>query len=268
MLNEGKCNVLGVLVDAVDYEYVVRCVLEAAHNRTPLGVSALAVHGLMTGVLDRVHRYRLNHLQFVVPDGQPVRWLMRLLYGARLRDRVYGPKLTGKVFEQAALQGIPVYLYGSTSETVAELKTRIEKRFAGLRVAGYEPSKFRHLSEQEREQLIERVVNSGAHIMFVGLGCPRQEVFAYEFSKRLRMPILAVGAAFDYFSGTLAEPPELLQRLGLQWLFRLIQEPRRLAKRYTVINATFLAYAMLQMCRVWRPNPNDCSRPSCDLLYG
>jgi len=147
MQNNGKCNVLGVLVDAVDYEYAVARIIEAASRRLPLGVSALAVHGVITGVSDERQRYRLNSLEMVTPDGQPVRWLMNALYGARLKQRVYGPQLTVRVLEAAGKANLPVYLYGSSEKVVTLFGSRMEKRFPLLRIAGAEPSKFRQLSQ-------------------------------------------------------------------------------------------------------------------------
>lgn len=268
VINKGKQNVLGVLVDAVDYEYAVSAIVDSAKRRQPMGISALAVHGVMTGVTDDIHRHRLNQLELVTPDGQPVRWLLNMLYGTGLKDRVYGPKLTLKVIEAAAENSLPIYLYGSSEGVIALLRTKLVERFPKLVIAGAEPSRFRQLTVAEKAELVARVKSSGAQIAFVGLGCPRQEVFAYEYRKELSMPVLAVGAAFDYHAGTLAEPPELLQRLGLQWLYRLLQEPRRLAKRYLVLNTHFSVLAIAQLLHLWSPNPRTTSPPPHELLFG
>src|SRR5262245_39300928 len=111
VIDRGKHDVLGVLIDAVDYDAAVGRIITSAAARQPLGVSALAVHGVMTGVQDDVHRHRLNHLDVVVPDGQPVRWALNLLHGTALNDRVYGPNLMLRVCERAAVEGLPIYLY-------------------------------------------------------------------------------------------------------------------------------------------------------------
>src|SRR5277367_2170489 len=143
MLNSGKRNILGVLINAVDYESAVDTIIRAAKEKRSAAISALAVHGLMTGALDREHRFRLNRFELLVPDGQPVRWVLNALYGTHLPDRVYGPNLTLKVCARAAEEGLPVYFYGSTPEILAVLRASLEKRFPGLIVAGTEPSKFR-----------------------------------------------------------------------------------------------------------------------------
>lgn len=249
-----KYSVLGVGVSAVNYETATHCVIEAAREGRPFGVTALAVHGVMTGALELDHRRRLNRLDLITPDGQPVRWFLNARYRLGLRDRVYGPTLTLHILEAAAREGLPVYFYGSRREVVETLGRRMQERFPGLVVAGARPSAFRKISHAEKEEIISSIRDSGARIAFIGLGCPRQEIFAYEYRDALKMPVLAVGAAFDYHSGILAEPPEIWQRLGLQWLYRLCQEPRRLWKRYLLFNTGFVALATLQLLRLWRPS--------------
>src|SRR6202020_2446408 len=126
--------------------------------------------------------------------------------------------------------------YGCSQKVLGQLCVRLPQLCPGLEIAGVQPSEFRQLSEEEQKPTPNRIRNSGAKILFVGLGCPRQEVFTYEMSKHLSMPMLAVGAAFDYHAGLLQQPPQLLQRYGLQWLYRLCQEPRRLWRRYLYTN--------------------------------
>src|SRR5271154_2700797 len=146
MLNAGKRNVVGILMDAVDYEAAVEFVVRAARERRSAAISALAVHGVMTGVLDREHKFRLNRFDLLVPDGQPVRWALNWMHKAGLSDRVYGPNLTLQLCARAARDGLPVYFYGSTVQILAALRTSLEQRFPGIRIAGMEPSKFRCLT--------------------------------------------------------------------------------------------------------------------------
>src|SRR5687768_17055130 len=198
MIDYGKQNLLGISIDAVDYEAAVEKIITAAHNRTPFGVSALAVHGVMTGVQDPSHGYRLNQLDLVVPDGQPVRWALNWLYGLHLRDRVYGPTLTLKVCERAAREELSLYLYGSRPEVLETFASNLQTRFPGLVIAGMQPSRFRQVSATEQQEIAADIRDSGASIVFVGLGCPRQETWVYENRDLLPMPLLAVGAAFDF----------------------------------------------------------------------
>jgi exopolysaccharide biosynthesis WecB/TagA/CpsF family protein len=168
----------------------------------------------------------------------------------------------------AAESGTPIYLYGSTPTVLSHLADSLCRQFPGLRIAGYEPSKFRRTSPEEKEALVERINASGARIVFVGLGCPRQEVFAFEYHRELQMPVLAVGAAFDYHAGLLKEPPAWMQQSGLQWLYRLAQEPRRLFWRYFWCNSVFLVFLVFQFLRLWRPDPRRAVAPTADVLYG
>ena len=251
----GKHNVLGVLVDATDYGSAAAAVLAAARERRPFALTALAVHGVMTGVQDREHGARLNSFDLVTPDGQPVRWALNLLHRAGLADRTYGPTLTLHVLRGAAAEGLPVYLYGSTPDTLAELVPALRRMFPDLEIAGTEPSKFRASRPGEDAEIAARISDSGARIVLVGLGCPRQEQFAYAMRPLLDMPLLAVGAAFDYHAGKLRRPPEWMQRAGLEWLWRLGIEPTRLWRRYLLLNPAYLGRLAAQRTGVWKVTP-------------
>jgi N-acetylglucosaminyldiphosphoundecaprenol N-acetyl-beta-D-mannosaminyltransferase len=257
VIAQGKRNVLGVLVDAVDYEAATAQIVSAAQERKHFAVTALAVHGVMTGVLDRAHNARLNSFDLVTPDGQPVRWALNVLHQANLADRVYGPSLTLKVLEQAAAQGLPVYLYGSTQPTLDRLVPALEGMFPALKVAGVEASKFRSVQPGEDAEIAERIKASGARIVLVGLGCPRQEIFAYAMRPRLDMPLLAVGAAFDYHAGLLKNPPAWMQKYALEWLWRLGLEPKRLWRRYVLLNPAYLSRLAAQKSGLWKAKPPE-----------
>lgn len=252
-----KRNVLGVLVDATDYAGATEEVVRAARERRPLALTALAVHGVMTGVQDPAHNARLNSFDVVTPDGQPVRWALNLLHGARLSDRVYGPELTLRVLGRFADEGLPVYLYGSTEETLARLIPALERMFPALKIAGVEPSKFRAVQPGEDVEIADRIRASGARLVLVGLGCPRQEVFAYAMRPLLDMPLMAVGAAFDYHAGLLRKPPPWMQRAGLEWFWRLGLEPKRLWKRYVILNPVYLGRLAAQKTGLWKATPAD-----------
>lgn len=268
MKDLGKRNVLGVLIDATDHEGAVARVLDAAREHRPLACTALAVHGVMTGVDDPVHRYRLNHFDLATPDGQPVRWALNWLYGAGLARTTHGSGLMLGVCERAAEERLPIYLYGSTQIVLDRLVLALRQRFPSLVIAGWEPSKFRRTSTNEKQELVERIHASGAAIVFIGLGCPRQEVFAYEYRDALGIPTLAVGAAFDYLAGELREPHPLVRRAGFEWLHRLILEPRRLWKRYALLNPRFLWGLGRQLVGLSKPMAGRAERPTEELLYG
>jgi N-acetylglucosaminyldiphosphoundecaprenol N-acetyl-beta-D-mannosaminyltransferase len=267
VIRQGKKNVLGVLIDAVDYEAAIEAVVEAAWGRRPFSVTALAVHGVMEGVMDRELRHRLNSTDLVTPDGQPVRWAMNLLYGASLEDRVYGPELTLRICERAEREGLPVYFYGGTTTILDGLRRSVARRFPRLIVAGMEASKFRKITSEEKQTVVARILASGAAIVFVGLGCPRQEIWCYEFRERLSIPVLAVGAAFPFLAGTVRQAPQWMGRRGLEWLYRLVMEPRRLWRRYILLNPSYLCLLLLQAGRIVRFS-DPGSRPQHDVSFG
>jgi exopolysaccharide biosynthesis WecB/TagA/CpsF family protein len=262
----GKKNLLGVLIDGVDEAYATGEIIQAARQRRALSVSAIAVHGVMEGVLDPAHRYRLNHLDLVVADGQPVRWALNLMHAAGLRERVYGPNLTLSVLAQAARERIPVFFYGSTPEVLALLRVNLKAKFPDLIIAGTQPSIFRRTPPEIAAQIADRIRQSGARVVFVGLGCPRQEVWAYEFRDRLKMPIVAVGAAFPFLAGTLRQAPRWMQDRGLEWFFRLCSEPRRLWRRYLLMSP---AYLFLVACQLLGFHFHSKGKPpNGEFLYG
>lgn len=250
-----KRSVLGVLVDTCDYTSATEQIMKAAADRRGFAVTALAVHGVMAGVTDRVLCQQLNSFDLVTPDGQPVRWALNLLHRAGLRDRVYGPELALRVVAAAAGARLPVYFYGSTAATLHRLSTALRRRYPDLIIAGAEPSKFRGGSLTEATRIAERITSSGARVVLVGLGCPRQERFVYAMRPLLPMPVLAVGAAFAYHAGELRVPPRWMQQHALEWAWRLGHEPRRLWRRYAFANPAFLALLGAQKSRVWPAAP-------------
>lgn len=268
MIDRGQFEILGVQVNAIDYEAAVRRIIAAAHAEQSLGITALAVHGVMTGALDRTHRARLNSLDLVVPDGQPVRWALGILHRQPLPDRVYGPTLSLKLCQAAAEQGLPIYLYGSRASVLEAMRERLIQRFPDLQIAGQQPSRFRQLSSEEKAEDIAQVIASGAKLIFVGLGCPRQEVWVYEHLQQLPMPMLAVGAAFDFHAGTKAQAPAWMQKRGLEWLFRLSKEPRRLWKRYVLLNPAYIILVTLQHLKLYQIRAAAATPPLEEIRYG
>lgn len=270
MIDLGKKNILGVNVDAVDYEAAVTRIIGAAEAGQPLAVTATAVHGLMEGATDPEHRFRLNSLELVVPDGQPVRWALNAFHDTGLTDRVYGPDLMLKTCAAAEQHGISIYLFGGTADLLDRLAAKLTEQFPRLKFAGLRPSKFRTLEPAEKQELIDDIVNSGAGITMVGLGCPRQEIWAYEFKDRIKMPVLAVGAAFNFHAGELDQAPAQLQRFGLEWAYRLVKEPKRLWRRYLILNPYYLF--LLANQRIGRMkdrfDPSSAVRPRSEILYG
>ena len=263
-----KQSVLGIGISPVDYSQAVTAIMTAAVQRRSLAVTALAVHGVMTGVLDREHNYRLNSFDLVCPDGQPVRWALNALHGAKLVDRVYGPELTLRVCQACAEREVPIFLFGGTEAMLQSLAGNLTSRFPGLQIAGQRASRFRQLEVEERDQLAAEISASGAGVCFVGLGCPRQETFVFEMRERVSMPMLAVGAAFAFHAGMLPQAPRWMQRVGLEWLYRLSREPRRLWRRYVYLNPAFLTLLGGQYLGICRSDTDRGMPPRQQMRFG
>jgi N-acetylglucosaminyldiphosphoundecaprenol N-acetyl-beta-D-mannosaminyltransferase len=268
MIDSGKHNVVGVRVDAVDYEAAVERIICAARQQRPLAAAAVSVHGVMISVRDKTHRYRLNNLDLVVPDGQPVRWALNWMHGVGLRDRVYGPKLMFQVCRRAAVEGLPIFVFGGYSEMLDDLRRELEVKLPGIKIAGMRPAKYTAISHAERDELVEQIRGSGAKIALIGLGCPRQEVFVYEMRDALSMPTLAVGAALNFHAGHLPQAPSILQRWGLEWAFRLSKEPRRLWRRYLVVNPLYVGLFALQALGLYVIEPSSAEPPQKEMCFG
>jgi len=235
-----KYDLYGVGISATDYEEATRVIIEAAKANRSFGVSALAVHGLMEAVNDSAFREQVNGLELVTPDGQPVRWALNRLHKLRLADRVYGPALTWHVLEAAAEHGISIFLYGSTEEVCQGFAAEIKRRFPKSVIADIQSDRFRDATPEEDAADIARITDSGAGVVLVGRGCPRQEKWVADHQGNVPAAMLAVGAAFDYGAGLKKEPPKWIQRSGLQWAWRLCEEPGRLWKRYLLTNSAFV----------------------------
>ena len=246
-----KFDLFGVGVSATSYDEAVEAIMQAARRPAPAVVSLHAVHALVTASRDPALRRKVSSFQIIAPDGQPVRWALNLLHRTGLRDRVYGPELALRLCRRAAREGVSIYLYGSTPEVLDKLRENLTAMFPALRIAGAESPPFRPLTAEEQDETARRVNESGAGIMFIGLGAPKQDLFAYEHRHRIQAVQVCVGAAFDFHAGMLKMAPRWMQRSGLEWLFRLVMEPGRLWRRYLVTNSVFLArlFAALVLSR-------------------
>jgi N-acetylglucosaminyldiphosphoundecaprenol N-acetyl-beta-D-mannosaminyltransferase len=235
-----KKDVLGVEVSVTDYDEAARLFISAARRGESAVGTFMAVHAVVTAALDPSYRYRINAFDVVGADGQPVRWAMNLLHKAGMVERVCGPIMMLRMCARCADEGVSIYLYGSTPQTLEDLQTALEDKFPGIRIAGVESPPFRSLTAEENQTACDRINASGAGIVFVGLGCPRQDIFAHQNRNRIHAVQLCVGAAFDFHAGNKKMAPDWMQKCGLEWTYRMMQEPRRLWKRYLVTNTAFV----------------------------
>ena len=226
----------------VDYNSASDIIIENAMNRKSFGVSALAVHGLITSIKRKDLGEVINKIDLIVPDGQPVRWALNSFYGLGMKDRVYGPELTLRVLEKANTFMLKVFLFGSTEGTLVKLQNFINREFPKVEICGIHVDRFRKATAEEDNADISRINDSGANIVLVGRGSPRQEFWVANHKGKVNAAMMAVGAAFDFHAGTLKQAPSWMQKAGLEWLFRLISEPKRLWRRYLSTNTTFIYY--------------------------
>ena len=237
-----KHDLFGVGVAASSYDEIADVVSRSALARVPAIISLHAVHAIVESIIDPKLMEKVNRFDSVLPDGQPVRWALNNLYRVGLKERVYGPELMLRLCSRAAQGGIPIYLYGSTQEVIDLLQERLLAQFPGLEIAGAESPPFRQLTPEEDAEMVRRINGSGAGILFIGLGCPKQDHFAADHADRIEAVQVCVGAAFEFHAGTKSMAPAWMQRNGLEWVYRLTREPRRLWKRYLYTNSVFVAH--------------------------
>ena len=244
-----KVELFGIKITPTSYAEAVQTIVARAAAGQGGIVDLMPVHGLVTSVTDAGYGQMMNEFDMVAPDGQPVRWALNRIHHVGLRDRVYGPELMLRLCAATARKSVSIYLFGSSAEVIKRLEASLVQQFPGLIVAGAESPPYRALTPDEDAAVVERINASGAGVLFLGTGCPRQEVFAFEHRDRVRAVQVCVGAAFDFHAGTKRMAPPWMQRRGLEWLFRLGQEPRRLGRRYLVTNSIFIGLVVRRLLR-------------------
>jgi N-acetylglucosaminyldiphosphoundecaprenol N-acetyl-beta-D-mannosaminyltransferase len=235
-------------VDATTYAHAALEVLRWARGGESRYVCVATVNNVIEAYDDPRFRAIMEAADLVTPDGMPLVWGLRLL-GVGTATRVYGPDLTPVVCQLAAEQGVPVGFYGGTEDVLKELVAKLRQRFPGLKVAYRASPPFRPPTAEERRRTIEDLHRSGARILFVGLGTPKQERWMAAHKDQMRAVMLGVGAAFDFLAGRKCQAPGLVQRLGLEWLYRLVHEPRRLWRRYLYRNPRFVVLFTAQLLK-------------------
>ncbi|MDJ0703946.1 MAG: WecB/TagA/CpsF family glycosyltransferase [Leptolyngbyaceae cyanobacterium MO_188.B28] len=240
--------VLGIPIHVTSYHDVCDRIQTWAASKTSCYIVAANVHVVMTAYWQSNYRQILNHAALVTPDGMPLVWALRLL-GAKRQTRVYGPDLMLACCDRAAQLSLPIYLYGGTEPILQKLAFNLKKLFPALKIAGSHAPPFRPLTPAEESADIERIHRSGASVVFVSLGCPKQERWMARQQGKLAAVMIGVGAAFSFHSGEISQAPRWLMKLGLEWLYRLCKEPRRLWRRYLINNPAFLALFGVQLIR-------------------
>ena len=235
-----------VRVDTLDYATTVNILMKLSRREESYYACFANVHMLMEAYDSRYFQGVVNNADLVTPDGMPLVWMMRLK-GERRQERVYGPALMLRLLNAAAREGIPVGFLGGESRVLESLVERMQQRYPGLKIVYAFSPPFTETGLDDDEKLVEGINQSGARILFVGLGCPKQEIWMARHRDRVHMVMLGVGAAFDFHAGVKPQAPAWVQKLGLEWSFRLLTEPRRLWRRYLHHNPRFIALALADL---------------------
>lgn len=241
-----RVNVLGIGVSAITIADALTLIDRWIATRVNRYVCVTGVHGVMESQRDPALRDIHNRAGLVAPDGMPLVWLSWLA-GHGYVERVYGPDLMLACCDASVSRGYRHYFYGGAPGVPERLAARLRERFAGLKIAGTWSPPFGELSAAEEQAMIDRITLANPDIVWVGLSTPKQERWMARYAGRLHVPVLiGVGAAFDFHAGLKRQAPRWMQRSGLEWLFRLATEPRRLWRRYLINNPSFLWCLLLQ----------------------
>src|SRR5689334_18104981 len=246
----ASVEVLGIPLALTDYERTMDWMDATIASQRRGYVCVAAVHTVMVCQEDAELREAVLKSDLTVPDGQPLVWAMNAL-GHPLSSRVYGPELMARYCARSAKTGARMFLYGGRNQgALVQLALNLRRRFPGLRIVGGYSPPFRALTQEEEDALVKEINASGADIVWVGIGVPKQEKWMAHMRDRLDAPVLVgVGAAFDFHAGLVPQAPNWMQTLGLEWAYRLAHEPRRLWPRYVRYNPRFVAGFARQYAR-------------------
>lgn len=236
-------RIIGSDIDVITWHQILNSIDKWGEEYRSRYICVCNVHSVVTANKSADLQEAINNADIATPDGMPLVWLIRH-GGFPAQERIYGPDIMWKYCAMAAAHKRSIYLFGTTEATLGKLRSALETAFPGLKIAGSYAPPFRPLTVVEDETIINQINSSGANVVFVGLGCPKQELWMAEHRGRINAVMIGVGAAFDFHAGTTKTAPKWMQSAGLEWLFRLLSEPRRLWKRYLVTNTKFILYIL------------------------
>jgi len=251
-------EILGVPVAMTDYRGAIDAMDAMVESRERGYVCAVAVHALTVGLDDPEMGAALRGASLVLPDGMPVVWAANML-GANLSDRVYGPELMLRYSDRCAERGHRVWLYGGRDQgSLVQLALNLRRRHPGINIVGGYSPPFRPMTQEEEDALVEQINGARPDVLWAGIGVPKQEKWMARMRERLEVPVMcAVGAAFDFHAGRVSQAPRWMQQRGLEWIFRLAQEPRRLLPRYLYSNPRFVLAFARQYLRSPSPDTRE-----------
>jgi len=247
-----RISIINVGIDTTSYEDTCDRITELAQQNRSCYIVVANVHVVMTAYWNQGYRQVLANAEIVTPDGMPLVWGLRSL-GAKKQQRVYGPDLMLRLCDRAVQENLPIYLFGATVATLNKLEENLKLRFPDLAIAGKHAPPYFDLDDPNFESHlakdIELIAQSGAKVVFIALGCPKQEFWMHYAQHRLPCVMIGVGAAFDFHSGQVSQAPRWMMAIGLEWLYRFSQEPIRLWQRYLINNPCFVILFCIQHLR-------------------
>ncbi|GAA4459098.1 WecB/TagA/CpsF family glycosyltransferase [Nibrella saemangeumensis] len=240
-----RLKVISLNIAITSYTSFQQTVIGAAH-RGDSGVVCFAnAHMTVEAARNADYARAVNGADWVVADGMPLVWALKALYKQQ-QDRICGMSFLPNLLRQAAQEDVPVFFYGSTSDVLERTAAACQQLFPGLRIVGTLSPPFRDLSAQEEDEVVEQIVGSGARLVLVALGCPKQEKWMMQVRNRIPAIMLGIGGALPVLAGEVSRAPGWMQRAGFEWLYRLGQEPRRLFKRYAIGNTLYILFFLRQ----------------------
>lgn len=258
-LTQIKEFVIGIPFTICTFKLALNTIHHWAKEKSNKYVCISNVHSIITAQKDADLRHAIFHSDLTTPDGAPVAWALRQL-GHHRQRRINGPDLMHLYLSKIRNTEESVFLYGNTTETLDILKNNLEIKYRGLKIAGSISPPFRPLTEDEAQEHIKIINNSMASTVWVSLGCPKQEIWMSKYSPRINAVLIGVGAAFDYHANTIKRSPKFLQKYGLEWLFRLFMEPKRLWRRYLYTNSMFI-FKIIPIIISAKLYPNNQTKP-------
>jgi N-acetylglucosaminyldiphosphoundecaprenol N-acetyl-beta-D-mannosaminyltransferase len=247
-------SVIGFSVTALPFDAQISLMMEWAKSCASKVVCIANVHMLVEAYRDPNFATVLGRADLVAPDGMPLVWMLRLM-GVADQDRVAGLDVFLALCKRAIQEDVSIFFLGSHSAILEKIRVRLEKEFPNLKVAGMEPLPFRPLNQWEDQAVIQKLNDSGAGLVFVSLGCPKQETWMAEHKERVHAVMIGLGGAFPVYAGIHKRAPRLVRSLGFEWLYRLAQEPRRLWGRYSTTIPIFIWLALRQLLTSSRSTP-------------
>lgn len=238
-------SILGMSIDTTSYDEVCQLIINWQANHESKMVCFANVHMVMTAYDSKVFRSMVNQADLVTPDGMPLVWTLRQM-GYEDQQRVYGPTLTIKLLKLVEEHQIPIGFFGSTQEVINNLKNNIYEKHPNINIVYTYSPPFQDLDDAEMHLISSEINQAGARILFVGLGCPKQEIWMHDNKNSIQAVMLGVGAAFDFIAGNKRQAPHWIQRIGMEWFYRLMTEPKRLWKRYFYNNPRFIIFTLME----------------------